>query len=32
MASVDITDKPGWGVEINPSWLEKSEYRISEIN
>ena len=29
---VDITDKPGWGVEINPSWLEKSEYRISEIN
>ena len=29
---VDITDKPGWGVEINPSWLETSEYRISEIN
>ena len=29
---VYITDKPGWGVEINPSWLETSEYRISEIN
>ena len=29
---VDISDKPGWGVEINPSWLETSEYRISEIN
>ena len=29
---VDITDKPGWGVEINPSWLETSEYRVSEIN
>ena len=29
---VDITDKPGWGVEINPSWLETAEYRISEVN
>ncbi len=29
---VDITDKPGWGVEINPSWLETSEYRVSEIS
>ncbi len=29
---VDITDKPGWGVEINPSWLETSEYRVSKIN
>jgi len=29
---VNITDKPGWGVEINPNWLETSEYRVSEIN
>ena len=27
---VNVTDEPGWGVEINPSWLEKSEYFISE--
>ncbi|MEM9140316.1 MAG: mandelate racemase/muconate lactonizing enzyme family protein [Pseudomonadota bacterium] len=25
-----VTDKPGWGVEINPAWLAKSEYRVSE--
>jgi len=30
--SVNITDKPGWGIEINPNWLETSEYRVSEIN
>ena len=29
---VNITDKPGWGIEINPNWLETSEYRVSEIN
>ena len=29
---VSITDKPGWGIEINPNWLETSEYRVSEIN
>ena len=30
--SVNITDKPGWGIEINPNWLETSEYKVSEIN
>ena len=26
-----ITDAPGWGIEIDPKWLEKSAYKISEI-
>ena len=26
-----ISDAPGWGVEINPAFLEKSSYKISEI-
>ncbi|MSU90043.1 mandelate racemase/muconate lactonizing enzyme family protein [Rhodobacteraceae bacterium 2CG4] len=25
-----VTDAPGWGVEISPEWLAKSEYRLSE--
>ncbi len=24
-----VSDKPGWGVEINPHWLAKSNYQIS---
>jgi L-alanine-DL-glutamate epimerase-like enolase superfamily enzyme len=24
-----VTDQPGWGVEINPAWLEGAEYRVS---
>ncbi|NVK32879.1 MAG: mandelate racemase/muconate lactonizing enzyme family protein [Rhodobacteraceae bacterium] len=24
-----VTDAPGWGVEINPDWLAKSQYQIS---
>ena len=28
---VQIADAPGWGVEIEPDWLQKSSYRISEI-
>ena len=28
---VTITDMPGWGVIINPEWLENSEYAVSEI-
>ncbi|WP_420417888.1 mandelate racemase/muconate lactonizing enzyme family protein [Pacificispira sp.] len=24
-----VTDKPGWGVEIHPDWLDKADYRIS---
>lgn len=25
-----VTDKPGWGVEINPDWLDKAQYQLSE--
>ncbi len=28
---VQIPDGPGWGVEINPSWLAGAEHQISEI-
>ena len=24
-----VTEAPGWGVEINPGWLEKASYRMS---
>ncbi len=26
-----VTDTPGWGIEINPAWLEKSTYQVSEV-
>jgi len=26
-----VTDAPGWGVDIDPEWLAKSEYRVSEV-
>lgn len=26
-----VTDAPGWGVEINPEWLEKAAYKVSEL-
>ena len=25
-----VTDAPGWGVEINPAWLDKAQYRVTE--
>jgi L-alanine-DL-glutamate epimerase-like enolase superfamily enzyme len=25
-----IPDAPGWGIEINPAWLEKSKHQVSE--
>jgi L-alanine-DL-glutamate epimerase-like enolase superfamily enzyme len=28
---VQIPDGPGWGVEINPSWLERATYQKSEL-
>lgn len=28
---VQVPDRPGWGVDINPDWLACSEYRCSEI-
>jgi len=27
---VQIPEGPGWGVEINPAWLEKAQYQVSE--
>lgn len=27
---VQIPEAPGWGVEINPQWLDKAQYQISE--
>lgn len=27
-----VTEAPGWGIEINPEWLAKSIYQISEIH
>ena len=27
---VEIPGAPGWGVEINPAWLDKAEYAVSE--
>lgn len=26
-----ISDAPGWGVEINPEWLDKAQYKVSEF-
>ncbi len=26
-----VTDAPGWGVEIAPEWLARSQYQISEL-
>ena len=28
----EVTDQPGWGVEINPAWLETAQYRSSEAS
>ncbi len=27
-----VTDAPGWGVEIAPEWLARSQYQISELD
>jgi len=29
---VTVTDKPGWGIDINPEWLNNSDYQVSNIN
>jgi L-alanine-DL-glutamate epimerase-like enolase superfamily enzyme len=26
-----VTDAPGWGVEVNPAWLEQSKHQISSL-
>ncbi len=28
---VAIPTNPGWGIEINPNWLEKASYQLSEL-
>lgn len=27
-----VTDAPGWGVEINPDWLDQAQYQVSELS
>jgi L-alanine-DL-glutamate epimerase-like enolase superfamily enzyme len=27
---VTVSDEPGWGIEIDPEWLARSQYRVSE--
>jgi L-alanine-DL-glutamate epimerase-like enolase superfamily enzyme len=27
-----VTDAPGWGVEINPDWLERAQYQVSTLD
>ena len=29
---VQIPEEPGWGIAINPAWLDKSDYQISEAD
>ncbi|MBT6266171.1 MAG: mandelate racemase/muconate lactonizing enzyme family protein [Tateyamaria sp.] len=29
--NVAVTDAPGWGVEVNPNWLDKAIYKISKV-
>ena len=28
---VQMPENPGWGVEINPEWLNNSNYQVSEL-
>ena len=27
-----VTEEPGWGVEIDPEWLARAGYQMSEAN
>jgi len=27
-----VTDAPGWGVEINLSWLDRAQYQVSTLD
>ena len=29
--NAEVTDAPGWGVEIDPAWLEGASYKMSEM-
>jgi L-alanine-DL-glutamate epimerase-like enolase superfamily enzyme len=28
---ISLPDGPGWGVEINPDWLNRATYQVSEV-
>jgi L-alanine-DL-glutamate epimerase-like enolase superfamily enzyme len=28
---VTVTDTPGWGIDIHPEWLARSQYQMSEV-
>lgn len=28
---VEVSDRPGWGVEISPSWLEKATHQVTDL-
>jgi L-alanine-DL-glutamate epimerase-like enolase superfamily enzyme len=28
---VTVTDAPGWGIDINPAWLDEATYKLSEL-
>lgn len=28
---VQISERPGWGVDINPAWLGRAQYKVSEF-
>jgi L-alanine-DL-glutamate epimerase-like enolase superfamily enzyme len=30
--NAEVTDAPGWGVEISPDWLDKAAYKCSELS
>ncbi len=29
---VDIPSEPGWGVEVDPAWLDRADYEVSELD
>ncbi|HTN98810.1 MAG TPA: mandelate racemase/muconate lactonizing enzyme family protein [Nordella sp.] len=28
---VEISNRPGWGVEVNPAWLDRAQHKVSEL-
>ena len=29
---IEVTNEPGWGIEINSNWLENSQYEVCEAS
>lgn len=27
---ITVSDEPGWGIEVNPAWLQKASYQVSD--